>query len=916
MPGRPFPAAIRVLSFLKVARSAPRAEGQFVSDGAHASGVDDPTPSGQSQLERLIGRARAALLWERAWPQLAALGVLLAVFVALSWYGLWLSVAPWMRAAGVVAFALAALALVIPLLRMPRPGRADAVNRIDAVSGQKHRPAATLSDSLAVVSEDPFTRALWQAHRARAEGAAAGLRAGAPRPRLALRDPRALRFLALLALVVGFFVAGEERVPRLASAFDWKTPVTPPVPPRLDAWVAPPAYTARAPIFLTAAQPQDAARAGFADHERVHQVPAGSILVVRSSGAALGVDVQGGARRMTEEELKAAGGAATPAGVERSPAPQAQPGQPQPASVEYRYVLNGDAHVSARPERGEAQSWRFAVVQDRPPTIAFEELPKINNRGGLQITYRMDDDYGVVAADARLAPAPAKGKAAARPLYGPPELPLPLPQSRAKSGGVQHVLEVQEHPWAGAQALMTLVAKDEPGQTGQSETVTVTLPQRRFEDPLARALIEQRRNLALDAQERPRVEKALQAFMLRPDVFTPQLGIYLGLRTAYTRLHTARSDDDLRGVVDYLWEIALRIEEGDLSGSERDLKQAQRELREALERGASDEEIKRLMDQLRAAMDRFLQEFAKRMEQQPPGEQQPLPPNTRMMSQRDLQRMLDQMENMARQGNRQAAKDMLADLQRMLENLQRGQRQAGRQDGGQQMEQMLDELGKMIQEQNQLRDKTFRQRQQQAQRGQQGQQGQRQQGQRGQRGQQGQQGQQGDQGEQGEGEQEGEGMGGLSQKQAELKRRLQEMLKQLEGMGMDGGQGLGEAGEAMGDAEGQLGQGDADRAFGSQGRALDKLRQGAQQLADQMMGQEGQDGQPGQVGRGQRAQDQNDPLGRPSATRRMDPGTSVRVPGEIDAQRARRVLEELRKRLGESDRPRDEIDYLERLLRE
>jgi hypothetical protein len=38
------------------------------------------------------------------------------------------------------------------------------------------------------------------------------------------------------------------------------------------------------------------------------------------------------------------------------------------------------------------------------------------------------------------------------------------------------------------------------------------------------------------------------------------------------------------------------------------------------------------------------------------------------------------------------------------------------------------------------------------------------------------------------------------------------------------------------------------------------------------------------------------------------------VPGEIDAQRARRILQELRKRYGESYRPQLELDYIERLL--
>ncbi len=130
---------------------------------------------------------------------------------------------------------------------------------------------------------------------------------------------------------------------------------------------------------------------------------------------------------------------------------------------------------------------------------------------------------------------------------------------------------------------------------------------------------------------------------------------------------------------------------------------------------------------------------------------------------------------------------------------------------------------------------------------------------------------------------------------------------------------LGDAGEAMGEAEGELGEGDADSAVDSQGRALEAMRKGAQGLAQQMQQQgrgngAGSAASPGRNGR-QRANPDTDPLGRPLRGRGYDNDPSVKVPGEIDAQRARRILEELRKRYGESSRPQLELDYIERLLK-
>jgi Domain of unknown function (DUF4175) len=116
----------------------------------------------------------------------------------------------------------------------------------------------------------------------------------------------------------------------------------------------------------------------------------------------------------------------------------------------------------------------------------------------------------------------------------------------------------------------------------------------------------------------------------------------------------------------------------------------------------------------------------------------------------------------------------------------------------------------------------------------------------------------------------------------------------------------------MGQAEEALGAEDARGATERQARALDRLRKGAQQLSDRMSrGREGQaDNQRG--GR----DGERDPLGRRYSNERQETdGNSTKVPKDIDTQRARRILEELRKRLGESGRPPGELDYLERLLR-
>ena len=835
-------------------------------------------------LARALKRARGSLLWERLWPALATLATALGLFLALSWAGLWTVLPPVGRAVGLVFFLLLTAVAAIPLFRVRLPRDAEALRRLDRVSGEKHRPATAVTDEIAANSHDPVSQALWQAHVERALMSARKLRAGWPSPRLSLRDPIALRALTLILVATTFIAAGGERWKRVAAAFDWHGVVAP-ANFRVDAWVNPPAYTGRPPVMLTGQQPADGSAAMASAPV---SVPAGSQLIVRATGNVhLEVTRKGGLDEVADTDKMA-----LPAGTE-----------------EHRLVIKSDGTASVHGVLGSEQAWTFKVIPDRAPTIALTRDPERQARGALKLDYKVDDDYGVVEGKAvfALKDTDAAGK---HPLYGPPEFPLTLPQLRTRSGAAQTTRDLSDNPWAGAEVTVSLTAKDEAGNVGKSEPRELTLPQRIFVKPLARALIEQRRDLALDAGAKPIVLTALDALTLAPEKFTPEAGVYLGLRSIYYDLQGAKTDDQLREVVTRLWDMALQIEDGNVSQAEQALRQAQENLRQALERGASDEEIQKLMQDLRAAMDKFMQALAEEMRKNPQQLARPLDRNTRTLTQRDLNSMLDRLENLARSGNREAAQQLLNQLQSMLENLQMARPGASPDQGDDEMSQSLDELGDMIRKQQQLRDRTYKQ------------------------------------GQDSRRDRQLGGpkpkMGDLQQDQQALKDRMSKLLEQLRKRGLgqqqQGQQGqkgqkgqqgqqqgdemdeLGDAGEAMGEAEGQLGEGDADNAVDSQGRALEAMRKGAQGLAQQMQQQgqgqmgQGPNGQPGPNGR-QRANSNTDPLGRPLRGRGYDNDPSVKVPGEIDAQRARRILEELRKRYGESSRPQLELDYIERLLK-
>lgn len=809
------------------------------------------------RIERAIRRARLVLLWEAVWPVVAPMLVLAGLFAAVSWFGLWRAASDPARIIVLAGFVVAAVWLAVRAFRLRAPARAAALVRVEQATGMLHRPATAFNDTIAVGADDPAAQALWSAHRERLLAALDTLRAGLPAPGLARRDPWAIRFLVILLFVVGFVYAGPQRLDRLAEAFRGGEPVAATVA-RIDAWVTPPAYTSRPPIFLTG----DAARPSGSEFS----VPVGSVVTVRTGGAndleVVSLDEDG------ESPAAIVGADAAAAGADRP--------------VERQVELSRTVEVVVRKGERDVMAWRFAVEPDRAPEIAFLKPPTPTRSGALALTYSLKDDYGVVAAAAEIAPLdqPA-GSAEARPLFEAPQVPLSLPQLRTRDGASETIRDLTSHPWAGAKVKMTLVARDEAEQEGRSEPVELILPARPFFNPLAKAVVEQRSKLAMDANAAPLVGDALDALTLAPEDTFDDIGDYLALRSAYHRLQNARNDDELRELIDYLWSIALGIEDGDLSLAAQALRDAQEALRQALENGASDEEIARLTEELRQAMQEFLQALAEEARRNPNMANLPRSPDTQILRSQDLERMLDQIEDLARSGARDAARQLLSELQSMLENLQAGRPMQGDQQGGDQMMQSMNELADMIRRQQQLMDETHR-----AQRG---------------------------LGENGEPMTPGEmaeALRRLQQQQQGLEQALQDLMEQMEGMGMQPNGKLGQAGEAMGRATGALGDGQPGQAVGNQGEALEALRQGAQAMVQQFANQG-----PGYIGNpGGQQMPNEDPLGRPQRTIGPDLGTTVKVPDEIDIQRAREILEAIRKRLGDPGRSILERDYLERLL--
>ncbi len=597
------------------------------------------------------------------------------------------------------AFVVALLLSLLAFRKLRWPSVAEADRLLETRNGLPHQPVAVQEDELAY--ETPFAKALWREHQTRMAERIAALDAGLPRPDIANHDRFALRAIPALLLVVAFSFSASNNGGSLRDAFDRST--TPSGAPdlRVDAWVTPPGYTGQPPVYLTGK--------AAANISGAVAVPQFSEVTVRVTGG--GADDRvlfktAGNDESTEvAALDAGGKAPTQATPPKADASQA----PVPAGATAPGPLAARTHLMKLEKDGtlsvDGQSWSFKVLADKPPEITFDGLPRATVTGALELSFKAKDDYGVEAAYAEIAPV--ETEAGAEPLYPPPDYRIEILRRnhRDAKGTASH--DLTQDPLAGKRVRITLVARDGAGQTGRSPPHEMTLPSRNFSEPLAASVAEQRQVFALDRRKMPDAIAFNEALTLRADETIPNLTHYLLLQSARTRMKLAHDEASLKDTADYLWQVALGIEDGQLSDAQKKLREAQQKLSDALQRNASDSEIKQLMAELRKAMDAYMKELAERMQNMP---MQPNQKSANILRQQDLQRMMDQIENLARSGNRDAAQQLLSELQRMMNNLQAGKPQQGQQQGQENSEarRQMDKLGQILRDQQKLMEETFK----------------------------------------------------------------------------------------------------------------------------------------------------------------------------------------------------------------
>ncbi len=846
-----------------------------------------------SRLWLLTGLAALALMWERLWPRVLPILAAISVFVSVALFDVLPMLPFWLHGLVLLGFC-GALAWTIRYFWQGRYGASgiEARHRIERDSHVAHRPLTALVDRPLHDDLDPTKRALWRAHLARMRSVLSGLRVGVPSPAMARRDPWGLRAVVPMLLLVAFAAGGSEAGARLERALMPKPGGVAGDALTLDIWITPPAYTQMAPVLLqrqSLQEPRSAAAEAISDavskaDRGAVPVPVGSTVLAQLGHA------DGAARLMIGERA-----------VAFDALDSAQAGAGRRVEIEINDDDLGAEQLDIRIGDDVVAAWPMRVVADRPPEVELTAPAKNRGRGILALQYKARDDYALAALRLQVRhsqgwPLPGSDKRDARQA-------LPLPNPGAAAGKGRAARDFSAHPWAGELVELKLVAVDAAGQEGETETVTLALPEREFKHPVARRVVAARKKLNQPgAALVSAVISELQEIAEQPRHFYDDTVVFLALSVAQSRLSHDESPSMRPDVQEILWQAALRLEDGEFAIAERELRDVQDRLTEALRKGADDREIERLMDELQRAMDKYMQALAEHLRKNGMTAEQMNPMTSQMMESADLQRMLDQARELSQAGARDAAKRMLQQLNQMLNQLRNGARLARPQAGQNQARKALNQLRELSRRQQQLLDKTFRQQQMGRQGRQQGQQ---------QPGRQGQQ-RRGQQGRPNATQQ-------LAPGQGQLRRDLGRMMLQMDEMLGAIPPSMGRAERAMKGAAEALGKGDAARAARDQAEALSQLRQAAEQMAEQMARQQ----QPGAMGlgmgrpQGRMPQRDRDPFGRrtgqgANGETDMD---GVKVPTRRELLRSREIMQELRRRSGEQFRPRQERDYIDRLIK-
>ena len=568
--------------------------------------------------------------------------------------------------------------------------------------------------------------------------------------------------------------------------------------------------------------------------------------------------------------------------------------------------VDGDSTLTVRAGTRDLAAWPVRIVDDLAPQIEFTQPPSNAGRGRLRVAFAAGDDFGLGSAtlvirNPKIPADSAEG--------GTVRIDLPLPRSGTVTVETSVVRDLSEHEWAGLSTDVRLETADALGQIGHSDAITVVLPERIFNHPVARALNDFRKLLvAPSPDDVEAVISGLDTLSSRPEHFSHDAVVFLAMRVARARLTYSEEPASRRPLRRLLWKTALRIEDGEFALAGRELSDIHDALEAAMRDGDYTDAVEELLNSLSSALERFLASLDEQLNDKGMEGLSDIP-GLSWLDAANLKQMIEDARELARTGSMDAAQATLDELRGLLQSIETALQSDQPTDQFGEIRKLMGELSGLSRDQQGLLDQTFRQ-MRRALGGEVGGE---------------------DDPTQEPGAESGANSGspaddappgevtkGYAPAQDALRQRLGALRAALQQLLGQQSPAIGNAGNAMGRATDKLRSADPGGAVGHQTDALQALRRATEQVAEQISRH--LQAMPGNMplGQGSMPNTGNDPFGRMgsgAAGAQMDDG-SVKVPSQMEMRRAREIYEELRRRAGNLKRPVLEREYIHRLLRQ
>ncbi|MAF67885.1 MAG: hypothetical protein CMH25_00870 [Micavibrio sp.] len=734
------------------------------------------------------------------------------------------------------------------------PSRKDIDKRLEEVSGYQNAPLFTLDDDLQETERDDDKIALWAYHKHKLFNAIRdSLTSGPPRISFSPKDPYALGVLSVLLLTVGLFIAGENSAARLKQGFF----------PQIE-FIEGAGFEPALQITIT---PPD-----------YHRAPPQTLSAKQRQSGAFDIAEGSTIQFLYQTKFKA-------------PLLKFDGREDTFNSVEDNlYKLETTPEKDMRLKITQYGFPRYTlpihIVSDTPPSIALIKKPEVTRDAQILTPIEVSDDIAIEKIRLKIS---KPGFAENYPDFDAPVFERPAYiKTKGQKQELTEKFDTAEHPWAGKEALLTFEVVDGKGQTGQTQsTILVTLPEKQFRHPLAQRLISLRKQLFTSSlQERIRIAQKIRSERNSLSNYQGDKVIFLALTSSFQRLLFDYDGRATPSVTQILWDVAVKLEDGALGLALKDVQKERQKLFEALnDPDRSEFEKMQAIADLQKALQRLWQEAAKEMQKR----MQQMDVSDLTMQQQGfdphlLNDFMEQMKDEILEGNTQKAEEMFAQLENLLNNLDPANAPQLTLEMREAMEQLA-QLDQVIQEQEQLLEETTQCA--------------------------------GNSTNAGTGTNNTPSVNDVRGRQGALEEQVRGMSNSLEQIpeGSQARERLNKAMQKMVEANQALDREDFEAATTAQRKALEALNQLSKDMRQQMAQQFQQNGMPIPFSFGMQP-GQRDPFGRI-----MENGNSMGsdreiLPREQRQKRIKGILEELRKRASEQQRPLEEKDYFKRLLQQ